>query len=220
MLFRYTHNDSSLQWRDNGCDGVSNHQPRHCLLNHLFRRRSKKTSKFRVTGLCAGNSPVTDEFPAQMASNAENISLWWRHHGETKFDDIDHSSVTRVLAIKYIQSLWNLWSIFSSIDYCIWDCRHDIRLKIKWYVYQYHMLDMTILDFSLIISEFILNKLQSMYHLSEYVVSGNHDIMVLGRLFLQHFWGGYFSFPTMVFTMYGIRVILSARKGFAGKSFV
>ena len=40
----------------------------------------KKTSKLRVTGLCAGNSPVTGEFPAQMASKAENVSIWWRHH--------------------------------------------------------------------------------------------------------------------------------------------
>ena len=31
--------------------------------------------------LCAVNSPVTGEFPAQRASNAENISIWWRHHG-------------------------------------------------------------------------------------------------------------------------------------------
>ena len=30
--------------------------------------------------LCEGNSPVTDEFPAQRASNADNISIWWRHH--------------------------------------------------------------------------------------------------------------------------------------------
>ena len=22
----------------------------------------------------------TGEFPAQMASNAENVSIWWRHH--------------------------------------------------------------------------------------------------------------------------------------------
>ena len=43
-------------------------------------RRSKKTSKLRVTGLCAGNSPGPSEFPVQMASNAENVSLWWRHH--------------------------------------------------------------------------------------------------------------------------------------------
>ena len=70
----------SLRWRHNGCDSVSNHQPHHCLLNHLFRRRSKKTSKLRVTGLCAGNSPGTGEFSAQMASNVENVSIWWRHH--------------------------------------------------------------------------------------------------------------------------------------------
>ena len=70
---------SSL-WRHNRCDGVSNHQPHNCLLNRWFMRRSKKTSKLRVTGLSAGNSPVTGEFPAQMASNAENFSIWWRHH--------------------------------------------------------------------------------------------------------------------------------------------
>ena len=70
----------SLRWRQNDHDGVSNHQPHGCLLNRLFRRRSKKTSKLRVTGLCAGNSPVTGEFPAQRASNAENVSIWWRHH--------------------------------------------------------------------------------------------------------------------------------------------
>ena len=44
------------------------------------RCRSKKTSKLRVTGLCEGKSPVTGEFPAQRASNAENVSIWWRHH--------------------------------------------------------------------------------------------------------------------------------------------
>ena len=66
--------------RHNENDGVWNHQPHDCLLNRLFRRRSKKTSKLRVTGLCAGNSPVTDEFPTQRASYAENIFIWWRHH--------------------------------------------------------------------------------------------------------------------------------------------
>ena len=69
-----------LQWRHNGRDSVSNHQPSDCFLIRLFRGWSKKTSKLRVTGLCAGNSPVTDEFPAQMASNAENDSIWWCHH--------------------------------------------------------------------------------------------------------------------------------------------
>ena len=68
-----------LRWRHNDHAGVSNHQPHGCLLNRLFRRKSKKTSKLRVTGLCAGNSPGTGEFPAQMASYAENVSIWWRH---------------------------------------------------------------------------------------------------------------------------------------------
>ena len=27
------------------------------------------------------NSPVAGEFPAQKSSNAENVSIWWRHHG-------------------------------------------------------------------------------------------------------------------------------------------
>ena len=49
----------SLLWRHNECDGVWNHQPNDCLLKRLFRRRSKKTSKLRVTDLCAKNSPVT-----------------------------------------------------------------------------------------------------------------------------------------------------------------
>ena len=45
---------NTLRWRHNGRDSVSNHQPHDCLLNRLFRHRSKKTSKLRVTGLCAG----------------------------------------------------------------------------------------------------------------------------------------------------------------------
>ena len=74
---------TALLWRHNGCHGVSNHQSRDCLLNRLFRHRWKKTSKLCVTGLCAGNSPVTGEFPAQRASNAENVFIWWRHHVTT-----------------------------------------------------------------------------------------------------------------------------------------
>ena len=41
----------------------------------------KKTSKLRITGICEGNPPVTGGFPSQRASNAENVSIWWRHHG-------------------------------------------------------------------------------------------------------------------------------------------
>ena len=79
----------SLPWRHNGRDGVSNHQPNDCLLNRLYRRRSKKTPELRVTGLCMRNSPVTGEFPAQMASNAENVSISWRHHVVAKTQTTD-----------------------------------------------------------------------------------------------------------------------------------
>ena len=61
----------TLQWRYNGRDCVSNHQPHHCLHNRLFRCRSKKISKLRVTGLCE----------AERASNAENVSILCRLHG-------------------------------------------------------------------------------------------------------------------------------------------
>ena len=71
---------STLRWRHNEWDGVWNHQPHDCLLNCFSGRRSKKISKPWVTGLCAGNSPGTGEFPAQMVSNAETVSIWWRHH--------------------------------------------------------------------------------------------------------------------------------------------
>ena len=69
-----------LQWRHNEQNGVSNHRRLDCLLNRSVRRRSKKTSKLRVTSLYEENSPVTGEFPAQKVSNAENVSIWWRYH--------------------------------------------------------------------------------------------------------------------------------------------
>ena len=42
--------------------------------------QAQGTSKLRVTGLCEGNSPKTGRFPSQRTSNAENITIWWRHH--------------------------------------------------------------------------------------------------------------------------------------------
>ena len=63
----------------------------------------RKHQKFRVTGLCAGNLPGTGEFPAQMASNAGNVSIWWRHRGLQPIGPISPSllslSETRVMWI-------------------------------------------------------------------------------------------------------------------------
>ena len=74
-----------LQWRHNGHDGVSNHRRLDYLLNRLYRRRPKKTSKLRVTGICEGNSPVTGEFHSQRASNAETVSIRWRRHASGSY---------------------------------------------------------------------------------------------------------------------------------------
>ena len=100
----------TLQWRHNGHDGVSNHQPRDCLLNRLLGRRSKKTSKLRITGLCERNSPLTGEFPAQMASNAENVS----HHFFSKIDTcpVHYSSVGRHKTQLTIFDRWHFSNAF------------------------------------------------------------------------------------------------------------
>ena len=63
MSERHHSNIETLQRRHNDHNGVSNHQPHGCLLNRLFRRRSKKTSKLRVTGLCVENSPGPGNSP-------------------------------------------------------------------------------------------------------------------------------------------------------------
>ena len=77
-------------------DGVSNNRRLHRLLNCWFWRRSKNTSKLRVTGLCEGNSPVTGEIPTKRANDAEMF----------KFDDV----------IKIVGGL--LWAIVVKQTHC------------------------------------------------------------------------------------------------------
>ena len=96
----------AFQWRHNERDGVSKHRRHDCLLNRLFKRRSKKTSKLRVTELSEGNQLVTGGLPLQSASNAENVSIWWRHHVTEKnhysWQVIDYFiSYTHLLDVKH-----------------------------------------------------------------------------------------------------------------------
>ena len=113
----------SLQWRHNYHNCVSNHQPHDCSLKRLFGRRSKKTWKLCVTGLCAVNSPEAGEFPAQMISNAENVSISWRHHASSPARKVSEtwgmryrvdvrSSFYRLLCIHYIvtETKWSMCS--------------------------------------------------------------------------------------------------------------
>ena len=105
----------TLQWRHNGGYSVSNHQPHDCLLNRLFRRRSNKTSKLRFTGLCAGNSPLTGEFPAQMASNTESflliMSSWY---GTQLLMRIDATEVSSNLFSKHVAVCHCGWRMIST----------------------------------------------------------------------------------------------------------
>ena len=102
---------TSLQWRHNEHDGVSDHQRLDCLLNRLFRPKSKKISKLRALGLCEGKSPLTGEFPTQKASGAENASIWWRHH------DLCWNEMRSTLPkmwrninrVRYFMWWWNYW---------------------------------------------------------------------------------------------------------------
>ena len=70
----------TLQWHNNGHNGVSNHQQLDSLSNYLLWPTSKKHQGSVLLALWEGNSPVTGEFPTQRASNAEKASIWWRHH--------------------------------------------------------------------------------------------------------------------------------------------
>ena len=45
---------------------------------HIWKKHQNSVS----LAFGRGNSPVTGEFPPQKSSNAENISIWWRHHDE------------------------------------------------------------------------------------------------------------------------------------------
>ena len=100
---------TALQRRHNEHDGISNHQPHDCSLNRLFKAQIKETSKLCVTGLCEGNSQVTREFPAQRASNKENVSIRWRRYGKNK---------------KFL-SLWPFKEINTILSYICIYCLHN-----------------------------------------------------------------------------------------------
>ena len=61
----------------------------------FIRVQIKENIKAPRHCLRTGNSPGTCELPAQMASNAENVSIWWRHHGiRCDAFDFDNLSLT------------------------------------------------------------------------------------------------------------------------------
>ena len=99
-----------LKWRHNERDGVPYHRRLDCLLNHLS---STDQRKHQSSDLCVGNSAVTREFPAQRASNAENDSIWWRHHVDRCCERLsfllnDFSQTWQVFIFPYVCLAWEI----------------------------------------------------------------------------------------------------------------
>ena len=65
---------ATLLWRHNGRDGVSNHQPQ--FIQAQIKENIKAPRHWPLCREFTGNQ----WFPAQMASNTENVSIWWHHH--------------------------------------------------------------------------------------------------------------------------------------------
>ena len=85
---------STLQWRHNKRNGVSNIRRLDCLLNCVFRRRSQKTLKLRITALCWG------------------IYRWLRHswtllanHFTCDQDTVIHSNPYIILYVFYVKNI-------------------------------------------------------------------------------------------------------------------
>ena len=97
-IYQYM-NACILQRRHNERNGVSNQQPHNCLL--ICVQQSVE------------NSPVTAEFPAQRASNAENVSIWWRHHGKLCISN-PAQSFPRLPCpwTRYIRGICNCWQTY------------------------------------------------------------------------------------------------------------
>ena len=98
--------------------------------------RSKEASKLRVTGLCEGNSPVTGELPAQRASNAENVSIRWRHHVTPKCISIWY--IWNVLYMQYAKCADNTekWMIIAFNLY-IWYMNPHQCIGVMYWVSNY-----------------------------------------------------------------------------------
>ena len=138
-----------LQCSHNRHDGFSN-QPHDCLLNRLFRCRSKKTSKLRVTGLCAG---VTGEIPAHMASNTF-FFISWRHH---VYGSCIHAIRTLCLGAIYSILVWGSLSDKRSNWLCVLE--KTIISKCSGFtlrIYQYHMC-IKIMYRTVLLSSFVPN---------------------------------------------------------------
>ena len=112
------------------------------IVHHrLFRHRSKETSKLRVTGLCEGKSPGAGEFPARMASYAENASIWWRHHVDVRKQYTNNSDNSWLPSRVISTEVWFQNSLLSRV---IYRWKHTLTLSDIRMAYLHYGMKLTI----------------------------------------------------------------------------
>ena len=75
--------------------------------------------------------PLCTDFPAQMASNAENVSIWWRHHvwGCSYIISLRlHGNLVGEMFFCICIYMWNLY--FCYLSYWIWHVEIEIAIGI------------------------------------------------------------------------------------------
>ena len=117
-----THFIHPLHWRHNGRDSVSNHQPHDCLLNRLFRRRSKHQSSASLAFVRGIHRWPVNSF-AQMASKAENVFILWRHHALQQL----WKTFLQVILHHVKQWVWWWKSRIWGVEYKFYGFPHDLN---------------------------------------------------------------------------------------------
>ena len=173
--------DCILQWHYNKRNGISNHQPHDGLLNRLFKVQIKENIKaLRQWPLC-GEFTMTGEFPAQRASNAENVSIWWRHH--EIIEPLPHLPGTNWSNSSHTESPLSAYkSVESHFANCVWS-KIFLTICIK---YPY-----LTLDFYLWYSDIILWSLIIVItHLSKVllVINAMYDMKSLAEVMVNLLW--------------------------------
>ena len=107
---------------------------------------------------------IPGEFPAQMASNAENVSIWWRHHGARLL--LSYQNVTSPCRFQFSDNehygVWNHSTICSGADqrkcqsitslaFVKWIHRWPVVSPHKWYRAHY---DVTVMENCMDMSHF------------------------------------------------------------------
>ena len=141
-LLSHNYIERALQWRNNGRDSISNHQPYDCLLNRLFKGRSKKTSKLRVTGICVGNSPGTKWPVTRKMFPFDDVIMARVSWSRAEYWSVGHNfivmhfprykiQITILLLAWLALSRWDVYMLLSSPIFRHWQMSREKKSRYK-----------------------------------------------------------------------------------------